>query len=252
MRLCLILLLIVSGCRAAEPLAGDGLGTTKAWPLAQVNRVVVSGPMSVQVLVGPAFEPELRVEGDSNVVAALRRDVTGRSLTLDASMTSPSQPLSVTITTPSLVSISAADRAVVSANAMRGGRLTVDAEGSSRVLLNGVDGDSLAVNVTRAATVDAAGTVRLLDVHAADVGTVSLSALVARVALVQATELSTVKVQATEALKGDATRSSRVVVTGAPALERVVADEGSVVQSVPRAGEPVSSSAPRGDRTSPW
>lgn len=234
MRLLLVLLLVVTGCRASEPLAGDGLATTKRWPIEQVNRLVVSGPMSVQVLVGPAFEPELRVEGDSNVVAALQRDVVGRSLTLDASNLAPSQPLSVTITTPSLVAISATDRAVVTANAMRGGRLTVDAEGSARVLLNGVDADSFVVNVNRAATVDAAGSARLVDVHAADVGTVSLSALVARVALVQATELSTVKVQATEALKGNATRSSRVVVTGAPALKSLVADDGSVVQSVPR------------------
>lgn len=234
MRLLLVLLLVVTGCRASEPLAGDGVSTTKRWPIEQVNRLVVSGPMSVQVLVGPAFEPELRVEGDSNVVAALQRDVVGRSLTLDATNMAPSHPLSVTITTPSLVSISASDRAVVTANAMRGGRLTVDAEGSARVLINGIDGDSFVVNVTRAATVDAAGTVRLVDVHAADVGTVSLSALVARVALVQATELSTVKVQATEALKGNATRSSRVVVTGAPALKSLVADDGSVVQSVPR------------------
>lgn len=234
MRLPLVLLLVVSGCRGSEPLAGDGVATTKRWPIEQVNRLVVSGPMSVQVLVGPAFEPELRVEGDSNVVAALQRDVTNRTLTLDATATAPSQPLSITITTPSLVSVAAADRAVVTANAMRGGRLTVDAEGSARVLLNGLDADSFVVNVNRAATVDAAGTVRLVDVRAADVGTVSLSALVARVALVQATELSTVKVQATEALKGSATRSSRVVVTGAPALKSLVADEGSVVQSVPR------------------
>ncbi len=234
MRLLLVLLFVETGCRASEPLAGDGVATTKRWPIEQVNRLVVSGPLSVQVLVGPAFEPELRVEGDSNVVAALQRDVAGRSLTLDASNTAPSHPLSITITTPSLVSISASDRAVVTANAMRGGRLTVDAEGSARVLLNGVDGDSFVVNVNRAASVDAAGTVRLVDVHAADVGTVSLSALVARVALVQATELSTVKVQATEALKGNATRSSRVVVTGAPALKSLVADDGSVVQSVPR------------------
>lgn len=234
MRLLLTLLLTVTGCRAAEPLSGDGIATAKRWPLAQVNRLVVSGPMSVQVLVGPAFEPELRVEGDSNVVAALQRDLSNRTLTLDASALAPSLPLSLTITTPSLVSISAADRAVVTANAMRGGRLTVDAEGSARVLINGVDADSFVVNVARAATVDAAGTARLVDVHATDVGTVSLSALVARVALVQATELSTVKVQATEALKGNATRTSRVVVTGAPALNSLVADDGSVVQSVPR------------------
>lgn len=234
MRLLLFLLVVVSGCRGSEPLAGDGVATSRRWPIEQVNRVVVSGPMSVQVLVGPAFEPELRVEGDSNVVAVLHRDVSNRSLTLDASSTAPSSPLSITITTPSLVSITAADRAVVTANAMRGGRLTVDAEGSARVLLNGVDGDSFVVNASRAATVDAAGSVRLVDVHASDVGTVSLSALVARVALVQATELSTVKVHATEALKGNATRSSRVVMTGTPALKSLVADDGSVVQSVPR------------------
>ena len=56
----------------------------------------------------------------------------------------------------------------------------------------------------------------------------------AKVALVSATELSTVTVNATDALRGSATRSSHLVVTGAPPQRIVTVDESSAVQSPPK------------------
>lgn len=226
-----VFIVAVSACQAPEPLAGNGVATERSWPLPQVNRLVVSGPISVQVMVGPAFEPSLRIEGDGNVVDSVRRSVEGSTLTLDASGLSPSLPLNVTVTSAAMVSISAATGAVVTSNAMRGGRLSIDARGAARVLANGVDGDSLVLNVSRGASIDAAGVVRLVEANASDVGALSLSSLKARVALVTATELSTVKVHATEALRGSATRSSHLMVTGAPPLRTLNVDESSAVRS---------------------
>lgn len=232
--LVVISIVALSACQAPEPLAGNGVATERSWPLSQVNRLVVSGPVSVQVMVGPAFEPSLRVEGDGNLVDSVRRSEDGRTLSLDASGLSPSLPLNVTVTTAALVTISAANGAVVTTNVMRGGRLSIDARASARVLANGVDGDSLVLNVSRGASIDAAGVVRLVEATASDVGVLALSSLRARVALVEATELSTVTVNATEALRGSATRSSHLVVTGAPAQRLVTVDESSAVQSPPK------------------
>jgi hypothetical protein len=235
MRLLLVLTLVVSaGCQRPRALAGDGVATERAFPLADVNVVQVAGPMSVQVLVGPGFTPGLRVEGDANVVAALRRSTDGRALLLDASALAPSLPLNVTVTLPALAGLHAADHAVVTANALRGGRLELTAEDSARVLVNGVDADSLVVAVARASTVDAAGRARLVTVTAKDVGTAALGSLRAQVALVDATELSTVRVQAVEAVRGEASRASRVDVLGTPALRSLSADEGSFVRQGPR------------------
>ncbi|MDP1916522.1 MAG: DUF2807 domain-containing protein [Myxococcales bacterium] len=232
----LVLLFIValSACQAPEPHAGNGVVSERSWPLSQVNRLVVSGPVSVQVMVGPAFEPSLRIEGDGNLVDSVRRSEDGRTLSLDANGLSPSLPLNVTVTTTALVTISAANGAVVTTNVMRGGRLSIEARASARVLANGVDGDSLVLDVSRGASIDAAGVVRLVEATASDVGVLALSSLRARVALVSATELSTVTVNASEALRGSATRSSHLVVTGAPLKRLVTVDESSAVQSPPK------------------
>lgn len=232
----LVVLVIVasSACQAPQPIVGNGVATERSWPLSQVNRLIVSGPVSVQVMVGPAFEPSLRVEGDANVVDSVRRSVDGQTVTLDATGLSPSLPLNVTVTTAALVSISAANGAVVTSNTMRGGRLSIEARSSARVLANGIDGDALVVDVSRGASIDAAGVVRLVEASASDVGALSLSSLKAKVALVTATELSTVTVQATEALRGSATRSSSLTVTGAPPMRLVKVDESSAVQPPPK------------------
>jgi hypothetical protein len=229
-----VVIVAVSACQAPQPLTGNGVATEQRWPLSPITRLVVSGHVSVQVMVGPAFEPSVRVEGDGNVVDSVRRSVDGRTLILDATNLSPSLPLNVTVTTTALVSISAANGAVVTSNALRGGRLAIEARAADRVLANGVDGDSVVLDASRGASIDAAGVVRLVEANASDVGALSLSSLKAKVALVTATELSTVTVQATEALRGSATRSSRLVVTGAPLLRTVNVDESSAVQSPPK------------------
>ena len=229
-----VVIVAVSACQAPEPLAGNGVATEHQWPLSPINRLVVSGPASVQVMMGPAFEPSLRIGGDANVVDSVRHSVDGRTMTLDATNLSPSLPLNVTVTTTALVGISATNGAVVTSNAMRGGRLAIEAHAAARVVANGVDGDSLVLDVSRGASIDAAGVVRLVEANASDVGVLSLSSLKAKVALVAATELSTVTVHATEALRGSATRSSHVVVMGAPPLRTVNVDESSAVQSRPK------------------
>lgn len=231
---------VVAGCHPAELLAGDGVPVERSWPVEGVSVVRASGPMSVQVLVGSAFTSQVRVEGDANIVAALGRTTTGRALVLDASRLAPSQPLHVTVTLPALTGLHASDGTVATANAMRGGRLELSAQDSARVLVNGVDADSLQVTVSRASTVDAAGVTRLVTVTAKDVGTATLGSLRSRVALIEASELSSVRVHALEAVRGAASRASRVEVTGEPALRSLSADEGSFVRQQP-------GSAPRAD-----
>lgn len=228
--LLIIALVVFPACERSQVVAGDGVATERAFSLAEVNAVRVAGPMSVQVLVGPGFSPTLRLEGDANVVAALGRTVQARALVLDAKALAPSLPLNVTVTLPSLTALHAADRAVVTANTMHGGRLELSAEASARVLVNGVDADSLVVSVARTSTVDAAGRARVVKVSASDVGTAALGSLRAQVALVEATELSTVRVYALEAVRGEASRASRVEVVGAPALRSLSADGDSSVR----------------------
>ncbi|MBL8922034.1 MAG: DUF2807 domain-containing protein [Myxococcaceae bacterium] len=234
MRLFLVLTFaVLAACHPAEPLAGDGVLVERSWPLDGVSVVRASGPMSVQVLVGSGFTAGLRAEGDANVVGALRRRTEGRALVLDASALAPSQPLQLTVTLPALLGLHASDGTVATANAMRGGRLDLSAQDSGRVLVNGVDADSLQVTVSRASTVDAAGVTRLVTVTARDVGTAALGSLRSRVALIEASELSSVRVHALEAVRGAASRASRVDVAGEPVLRSLSADEGSFVRQQP-------------------
>jgi len=126
--------------------------------------------------------------------------------------------------------VSASDGAVVTTNGLRGGRLSLEAKAGARVLANGVDGDWLVVDARGGGTVDAAGVVRAVEASAADVGAVTLGALAARVALVKATELSSVTVTAAEAVRGSATRSSRLELRGEPRLRSVTVDESSTLE----------------------
>jgi hypothetical protein len=227
MRTGFFIALLLVGC------ADNAASVERAFDVGPITGLEVSGPASVQVLVGPTMTPQLRVEGDAASVAALDRSTRGRTLVLDASRSEGAQPLRVTVTTPALTSLDARDGATVTSTALRGGRVTAAASAGARLVVTGVDADTTMVFSTGTATVDVSGTTRVVQVSASDVGTASLGGLQAAVARAEATELSVVQVFAREALRGAVSRSSQLVLRGAPQRRAVTVDETSTLTVEP-------------------
>lgn len=222
MRSTFALCFVVLGCSASP--SSQPLPPT-------VDRLSVSGSTSVRVLVGSAFEPELRVEGEGVDV-----EVTHRSLSLSAG--EGAGPVIVLL--PALRQLTVDDGATATVSAMQGGRVELAASGGGKVVVERLDADSLLVSATGAGSVDVGGRARAVTAVATELSTIDLGALRAEVTRVEVSELSNVRATTGQVLRAVVNGASRLTVDRLPASRHLVVDPGSAVEVGAARTRPVS------------
>ncbi len=207
-------MLLLIACTPEPLFRGNGLLAYRSFPLEGLNGVTVVGPLNAEVTTG-SDHPTVELEGDSNLVSWVQRREDGASLVVDATGLLPTLPLTVKVSLTSLRRLSATDGATVSLAGFDGGRLVIEGRREAVMLVTGVNVDTLEVSSSEGASVDVSGATRLLDARSGSRAVLNASSLEARVGLVQAGGASTVLVNARDAVRGEASEDSRVVVTGA-------------------------------------
>lgn len=205
--------LIIGCARGFEPLP-TGL-----------SRLVVHGPVDVQVLVGEALEPSIQLDS----TAEARWSFSAGALDVRAADEFAPERPRVSLTVRRLTSVHTADGAAVTINRLRGGRLEAVATHGARLIVVDADADTLSLEATRDGQLDVGGRARVVEARADDVGRIDAGALTSGVARVRASALSTVTLRAPDFLKAELSRASRLRLDRPARNQLLQRDEGSTL-----------------------
>jgi hypothetical protein len=206
--LAVVLTLALAGC---EDIQGDGNIVEQERPAGVFSGVFLSEGLHGEVSVGPqAF---VKIRGDSNLLEYIRLELRDGVLTseLDGGYGGlyPSEPIVVTIVTPTLKELRALNGTHLNASGIdttgfslsAGGRSQVNVSGSAEKFTLGAAGDS--------------------DVHA--------GALAVEVAQIDVSGGSDVRLHVTQQISGTASAGSNVIVQGNPPQSDIATSGGSQV-----------------------
>jgi hypothetical protein len=252
----------------ASAVQGNGQAGVERREAAGADRLDISGPLQVEVRVGA--DASLQVEGDANLLTLLRTDTRGDTLRVwvDSPVRS-NNPLRVVYTTPQLRQVVASGAGRLEISGLHGGPLSLTQSGSRSTQLSGqvsqlelrmngsgamraagldsgttlaslngsgrlelgqVRGDSLSVDLHGSGGVSASGSVRALTVQLFGSGSADLAGLSAQRADLRSRGSGSISAAASETLAADATGSGRITVYGNPAQRSVSGQRVSVLQ----------------------
>ncbi len=224
-RLTLVLsMLMFAGCdsnvtiriNTGEQVDGSGTPTSVERSLGRFDQIRVSNAISASLSVGDASA--VVVSGDDNIVPLVLTDVKDGTLTVrfkDNTSVTTKTPLKVEITTeaaPSAIDVSGASR--FNAAELENDLTSIVLSGASRLQIDDLKGDELRLELSGASHASILGTASRLSVEASGASTAELSQLAAETATVEASGASTVKVQADQSIRGEASGASTVVYSG--------------------------------------
>lgn len=244
---------------SSNAVVGDGRLAHDTRAVGNVSAIDVSGPLEVNVRVGPA--PSLQVDSDSNLLPLIRTEVTGGTLRMwvEGSVRS-NNSLRVSYTVPSLtqvrasgsgrLTISELDGAPldfsksgsgsvnlsgrvsqldlqqsgsgqVNASALRTGDANVTLNGSGRMSLGQVQGNALTANVHGSGSLQASGSVAALNAHVHGSGGANLTSLASDQADLTTNGSGDITATVRRALIAQTNGSGRITVYGNPAQRSV-------------------------------
>ena len=169
----MLLFLLPSAASAADRTVGVG----------SFERLRVEGAFRVTVTAGP---PRATVSGDRRTVDEVEVRADGGTLVVRMGANgwgeqpvAAGAPLTVTLSTPALVSATVIGGAQVTVDRMKGQRVDVSVSGTGGLALTGVDADQLNATVIGSASVTAAGRAAKARLLTNGPGTIDAGALVA-------------------------------------------------------------------------
>jgi hypothetical protein len=167
----------------------------------------VSAAFDVEITAGA--ERRVELSGDDNLLPLITTDVIGTRLALDTRKSlRPKAPLRVRIAAPTISA--------------------VEVSGSSTVVLHGVRGDKLSLDITGSATIHGDGAVRELRVDVSGSGDVEIEQLPAERASVVVSGSGGVALAASQALDVTISGSGTVTYRGDPAIKKLINGSGSL------------------------
>lgn len=187
--------------------------TSEERELAEFERISVSNAISATLTKGEVNS--VTVSGDDNVVPLVLTEVGDGTLTVRFK-----DNTSVTTKTPLKVEIVA--------KAWPAG---LDLSGASRLETADFEGEKLQVEVSGASRITLTGKVARLTVEASGASSAELSGLAAKTAQVDASGASTIEVQASQSIQGEASGASRVTHSGGASNVNVESSGASTVKS---------------------
>jgi hypothetical protein len=244
---------------SSDATVGDGRLAHERRAVGSVSAIDVSGPLEVNVRVGPA--PSLEVDADSNLLPLIRTEVSGGTLRMwvEGNVRS-NNSLRVTYTVPSLTQARAAGsgRLTISelngapldfsksgsgsvhlsgrvsrldvqhngsgqlnASALRSGDASLTLNGSGRISLGEVRGNALTANVHGSGSLQASGSVAALSAHIHGSGGVNLTALASDRADLTTNGSGDISATVRRELVAQSNGSGRITVYGNPAQRSV-------------------------------
>jgi hypothetical protein len=163
-----------------------------------------------EVTVGP--EPSVKIRGDSNLLEFIQLNLREGVLTseLDGSMgLLPTEPIVVTIVTPTLKQLSAANGTHLSAR--------------------GISTESLLLRASTRARVNVSGSARNLTLEAANDSDVQAGELAVETASIHVSGGTEVRLNVTREISGSASGGSSIIIQGTPPLSDITTSGGSQV-----------------------
>jgi hypothetical protein len=244
---------------SSNAVVGDGRLAHDTRTVGNVSAIDVSGPLEVNVRVGPA--PSLQVDADSNLLPLIRTEVTGGTLRMwvEGSVRS-NNSLRVSYTVPSLTQVRASGSGrltiselngdpldfsksssgsvnlsgrvsqldlqqsgsgQVNASALRTGDANVTLNGSGRMSLGQVQGNALTANVHGSGSLQASGSVAALNAHVHGSGGANLTSLASDQADLTTNGSGDITATVRRALIAQTNGSGRITVYGNPAQRSV-------------------------------
>jgi hypothetical protein len=209
---------------AGRPVKGNGVVTSEARALGDFTGVSVANGLRANVSVGAT---SVKVHADQNLQEYIETSVSGGTLVVAVTNgfdLQPTQPLVVTVVSPTVLSFVAAGSAVI-AGAPSAGNVTVDASGSSDVSLANVAAETIDVKGSGGSTVTVAGAdAAATKVVVSGGGTLRLP-LHTKVLTFDASESSAIDAYVTDTVRGTASGRSRVTIAG-PSLTHETTTSG--------------------------
>jgi hypothetical protein len=244
---------------SSDATVGDGRLAHERRSAGSVSAIDVSGPLEVNVRVGPA--PSLELDADSNLLPLIRTEVTGGTLRMwvEGNVRS-NNSLRVTYTVPTLtqarasgsgrltiselngapldfsksgsgsvqlsgrvsrLDVQQSGSGQVNASALRTGDATVTLNGPGRLSLGQVQGNALTANVHGSGSLQAGGSVAALNAHVHGSGGANLTALASERAELTTNGSGDITATVRRELVAQSNGSGRITVYGNPAQRSV-------------------------------
>jgi hypothetical protein len=166
--------------------------------VAAFSNVEAGGAINVAISIGPTTSVEIRAQ--PNILPIIATDVEGGTLNIHASERyNTTEPVLVTIVTPTLTGI--------------------DLSGGSQGTADGLTGDQLAISLSGGAGLTASGSVASLTLNVSGGARADLGALAAQTVAVNLSGGANARVSASTAVTGSASGGAHVTVVGGATVQ---------------------------------
>lgn len=202
-----LLAMALVGCGDIQ---GNGDIVEQERPVGSFMGVFLAEGLHGEVSVGP--ELSVKIRGDSNLLGFIRLELREGVLTseLDGSMgLFPTEPIVVTIVTPKLEELRAAN--------------------GTRVSASGIAAENFLLRASTRGRVNVSGSARKLTLAAANDSDVQAGGLAVETASISVSGSTDVRLNTTREISGTASGGSSIIIQGNPPLRDVTTSEGSQV-----------------------
>jgi hypothetical protein len=202
-----LLALALAGCGDVQ---GNGNIVEQERPVGSFSGVFLAEGLHGEVLIGP--ESSVKIRGDSNLLDYIRLELREGVLTsqLDGGMgLFPTEPIVVTIVTPTLKEVRAVNGTYLNASGISTERFLVRAATRARVTVS--------------------GSARGLTLAAANDSDVQAGELAVETASISVSGATHVRLNVTQEISGTASGGSSIIIQGHPALNDIITSGGSQV-----------------------
>lgn len=211
---------------------GEGPVVSETRAVGPVESVEVSG--TINLILTQGNQPELRVEGQRNVLNVLRTQVVGKQLTIDFDRVrlGKHEPVKVYLTTPALTTLGASSVAQVSSSsAWTGNLLRIETSGASQVALTCEEIGSVFTSISGAGQVTLHGTADEQTVNLSGAGQLHAYDLATRDADITVSGAGDASIRVTKRLNVRISGGSKVRYKGQPLISSQVSGAGKLIDA---------------------
>jgi hypothetical protein len=211
---------------------GEGPVISETRVVGSVESVEVSG--AINLILTQGNQPELRVEGQRNVLNVLRTQVVGKQLAIDFDRVrlGKHEPVKVYLTTPTLTTlgVSSASQAT-SSSAWTGNQLRIETSGASHVMLTCQEMGSVFTTISGASHVTLHGTANEQTVNLSGAGQLQASDLATQDANVTVSGAGEASIRVAMRLNARISGGSKVRYKGQPQITSQVSGAGQLIDA---------------------
>ena len=236
-RLCILLFaaLFLAGCdrdTIGPKVKGEGPVVSETRVVGPIESVEVSG--TINLILTQGSQPELRVEGQRNVLNVLRTQVVGKQLAIDFDRVRlrKHEPVKVYLTTPTLTALGAsATSQATSSSAWTGNQLRIETSGASHVALTCQEMGSVFTTISGAGQVTLHGTATEQTINLSGAGQLQASDLATQDADVTVSGAGAASIRVARRLNARISGGSKVRYKGQPQINSQVSGAGQLIDA---------------------